>query len=421
MSINRQDNYVMKARYPIPVALIEYLWALSVVLEGNSVYRHTVEINYHLTMFCMVLSVILFLIKCRMRIQKQYMTNGLILFAYMAVYYGIRFSEVSSEIYISTMLIGLPVMLMLFDLYASDGELFRPFECLSNVVLIIAVLSTVTWLLGTVLGILPLNTSIRINWGMDKVISGYFGLQYDVARDTTFGVTFYRNQGIFTEAPMLSLWASIALANELFLRKTLSKLRVAILITCIVSTVSTTGLIFIVLSAILYYFEAIATGSTVRKILLVALMIIFIPAVYYVLQTIYSYKMSTVSFVMRSQDYLVGFNVFRETPLFGSGFGNLSTIITTTFNGARGYSNSVMALLATGGIWFMLVFLISLVGYYRPRSKGERMRTRKIGICYLFLYISTIFFARFIAVVFFAFGLSLLTATGEELSEGVDY
>ena len=219
MPISRQGNYVMKDSHPLLVLFIEYLWACFVVLEGNSVYRHTVERNNHLTLICMVLSVALFFIKSKMHIYKRYLTIGLFLFAYMGVYYGMRSSMVSTEIYICTMLLGLPIMVMLLNLYADGEKPYRLFECISNVILIIAVLSTAVWFLGTVLGMLPLNTSIRINWGTDKVLSGYFGLQYDVAKDTTFGVSFYRNQGIFTEAPMLSLWASIALANELFLRK----------------------------------------------------------------------------------------------------------------------------------------------------------------------------------------------------------
>lgn len=419
MSIDIHRNHVMKSRRTLLVFFIEYLWAFTVVLEGNSVYRHTVERNYHLTLICMVLSVMLFAIKSMMHINRRYLKISLFMFAYMAVYYVIRSSRLSSEIFVSTMLLGLPVMIMLFSLYIDTNEPYRLFECISNVVMIITVLSTIAWLFGTVFGLISYNTSVRVIWGYDKIIRGYYGLQYDVAKDTTFGVTFYRNQGLFTEAPMLSLWVSIALANELFLRKQPSIFRVVMFFAGIVSSVSTTGFIFIVLSLLLYYFDQISAGSTVKKVLLVFLMIFLIPIAYYAFQTIFLHKLSTVSYAMRFQDYLNGLMVFRENPLLGSGFGNLSTIITTTSIGAKGYSNSIMALLATGGIWFTSIFLIGLIGYFRPRFIGEYKHTIKFGICYLYLYITTIFFARFIAVVFFAFGLAMLTATDKDLSESI--
>lgn len=403
----KQSKLRLSLKCSLGATFLEYIWAIAVILEGNSVYRHLSDRYLHLTFICMLTSAILFLVKCKGKLRKNAIFSGLFFFGYVLLYYTLKRNSLSGEVFVSTVLFGLPIMIMLFDLYISQGEPYRLFVCLSNVMLVLTILSLTVWFIGSVLHLIPFNSFVHINWGRDKIINGYFGLQYDVAMDTTYGITdFYRNQSLFTEAPMFSLWLCIALSTEVFLTERISKVRCAIFVAGILSAISTAGIIFCMLVLILLYFEEISKGKAIRKAILSFLLIALIPFGIYIAQIIYNYKSSTLSFAWRMQDYVTGWKVFMENPLFGTGFGIIDSVISKQSITLAGYSNSVTALIGTGGLWITALFILSLVGYFTFRDRNNTIV--KFGICYLFLYIMLIFFARYIAFVFFGFGISLL-------------
>ena len=393
------------------MTILEYLWAIAVILEGNSVYRHLTNQNLHLTLICAVVSVLLLFAQNRFRVRKGTILGVLLLLMYVFVYFAVWHRAVSREIYICTLMVGLPVMVLLFSIYAEQGAPYRLFARMANVILILTILSLIVWLLGSVLGVLSTNSSVRVTWGRDKIINGYFGLQYDAAKDTTYGITLFRNQSIFAEAPMFNLWLCISLAAECFLKEKHSKPRCLVYILGVLSTVSTTGILFLGILFFLLYFEKLSKGKAIGKVILGFLLIILVPAALFLGQTIYTLKASTRSYAIRMQDFVKGFSVFKSNPVFGTGFGSLNSILSTKVNGSIlsnvGYSNSIMALLATGGLWLFVLFLLGLIGYLFKKPAKRDIAVRKFGLCYLFLYVTTIFFARYIAFVFFALGLSL--------------
>ena len=102
--------------------------------------------------------------------------------------------------------------------------------------------------------------------------------------------------------------------------------------------------------------------------------------------------------------YTSGLIVWMRHPILGSGYGNLTELMAFDYNiNNKGFSNSIMAVLATGGLWMSILYIASFVGLFEKKNNVQ-----KFSICYLYLFVSTIFFARYIAIVLLAFGLALL-------------
>lgn len=97
-------------------------------------------------------------------------------------------------------------------------------------------------------------------------------------------------------------------------------------------------------------------------------------------------------------------------PIFGGGYGNLQALLVYMYSpdGVLGFSNSLTAVLGTGGLWMSLVFYIPLFGILSPRLSGSKNMSC-FGLCYAYLFCTTAYFGRFIIVVMAAFGLVILS------------
>lgn len=391
---------------------LEYCWAVLVVLNGNSVYHANAVRNYQLLPLCVVMTVVLLAVNIlfgRIRIKKRNLLIAVGLCLYALVYYVVRQDRMSAMNFLYLFILGLPCLFLLFAELHRKGELLGLIYRLSNVVYIFAVMSLFFWVFGVILNVIQPNMSTRINWGNIDRVEGYWGLHFLIQRDTTFGTWIYRNSGIFAEAPMLNLWTNIALAVELFLRNKPSKLKVGIFILTIITTMSTTGFVFIALCILLKYYDSFGKMGTVMKLLLLLVGLMTIPFVLYSVNLLLVEKSDTVSFAMRLSDYIAGLQLWWDYPLFGSGFGTLSYLMQYTYSasGAIGYSNSIMAVPATGGLWMTLLYYIPHFAATVP-SLTKSKAFFCFSICFVYLFVTTVFFARYLAVVMIALDMAVL-------------
>lgn len=392
--------------------MLEYIVAMLIILDGNSVYRHGVNQNYHLAFLSGIAALCLLLVIRKGKIIIKDILWAAILEAWVAVYFVFSFRTLDIENYVSLFILGLPVIFLLSSMYQKRKEPFQLLYRIETILLFLAVASVILWLFGSILRILPHTSSIYLNWGRNKIVNGYFGLCYETALDTTFGIKVYRNSGIFTEAPMHNLWLCIALAIELFLKDKTDLKKAMVFVVTILTTLSSTGLIVAVLCFLMKYWQALKQMKKYLKIAMGIILAAMVPLVIYYAVRLIQVKSTTVSFLMRVQDYSAGFKVWMKYPIFGSGFGNLNSLYGYSYAhmqglNDRGYSNSVMGLLATGGLWFAVLYLPGFWGLLRKETIAV-YRTRAFGICYLALFVLTIFFARFMSVLFLGIGLSLL-------------
>lgn len=393
---------------------LAYVWCVIVVLNGNSVYNSSLFHNYRLLELSVAMTIVLLvchLVFGGLRLTSRGIITAVCLLAYSSVYFIIQSNRMQLTNFMLLFVIGLPCLFLLFEGLHRQGKLLRLFYCLANVVCVFAAMSLYFWIVGVVLELIQPNMYTGIRWGNFSRVDGYYGLHFQIQWDTTFNTGLYRNSGIFTEAPMLNLWADIALAVELLLRPKSSKLRVLILCATIVTAMSTTGLIFMALCFVLKNVKDYGRMNRWVKTLLLLAAVVVIPVVIYLLYQVLVLKSDTTSYDMRMSDYVGGLAMWMDYPIFGDGYGNLGGLLEYIYSpdGVVGFSNSVMAVLATGGLWMAILFYIPHVGCMFKKFTGSR-DLALFSICYFYLFCTTAFFARYLAVVMVAFGLAVMHA-----------
>lgn len=396
---------------------MEYLWIAIVILNGNSVYNANALRDYHLLFWCVVATAGLLAVNILLR-QARPTKAAIILAAVLAVhglvYIFVRHEQMTVKRFAYLFVLGLPLLVMTFSAMHRQGGLIKLFCRMVNVVCVLGVVSVFFWVFGVLLGWIQPNMQTEIKWGHFTEIDGFFGIHFAFQQDTTFfkGQHLYRNSGIFAEAPMFNLWADLALAVELLLKEKPSKIKIAVLCVTIVTTLSTTGLIFIALCFGLWgllHLKKLGKLKPWCKWLLIGGLAVVALVAGYALYRLMAVKIQTVSFLMRLSDYVGAVVLWLKHPVFGSGFANLATLVGYVYspNGTVGFSNSITGVLATGGLWMELVYLIPHVGtMIPPFTKNKRVCL--FAVCFFYLFFTTAFFARYLAVVMIAFGMVIL-------------
>lgn len=414
--LNEKASGAIRKTADLYLVLLEYLWAAYVILNGNSVFHasakdlHLLEISVALT-YALLLSN--FMLR-RLRATRMNVVFMIIVLMYCTLYLSVMQTKMNAGIFIKLFVLAAPAMFLLFVELHRKGRLMVLMSRFVDLICILAVISLAFWYLGVIAKVIAPDMYIEINWGNFRYAEGFFGIHYAFQLDTTFfpDAYIYRNSGIFAEAPMFNLWLDFALAIELFLKEKPSKFRVALLIVTILTTMSVTGILFIVLCMGLSALVRYRQMQRFNKGMLMILALVAIPAATIVLIQSLILKGDTNSFEMRLSDYSAGARLWIEYPLFGAGFGNLKALQSYLYNpdGAFGFSNSIMAVLSTGGAWMALLYYVPHIAMLFPSVTGSK-KYACFGVCMLFLFCTTIFFARVIGVLVIMLGLAMMVGT----------
>ncbi|MBQ7345427.1 MAG: O-antigen ligase family protein [Oscillospiraceae bacterium] len=408
------------------IIFLEYAWALVVVLNGNSVYNASAIKDHHLIELCFLLTLALLLVNWfsgRIRLVTRDAIVAVAMVLYSVVYISARHAVMSVMDYAMLFTFCLPTVYLLFTGLQKQGILMDLIHKIVDVVVVLALISLFYWVFGVIMGLIRPNMVTYINWGYSRCIIGYDGLHFQTQLDTTFmrEAFLYRNSGIFAEAPMFNLWLDIALAIELFLHHKPSRAKVVVLAVTVITTISVTGVLFLALCVVLWMSQSYRRQSVTYKRLIVAgVILVVIPVV--VLMVVYSLlmKSETRSYDMRLSDYMAGLQLWWDHPIFGGGYANLRALAqyNDTSNGVVGFSNSIAAVLGTGGLWMSIVFCVPLFGTLSKRWTRSG-RVSCCGTCFLLLFCTTAFSARFIAVLMIALELTFLQyPQGRDAGEG---
>ncbi len=395
--------------------VLEWAWAILVVLNGNTVYHANTLKDYHLLELAVAATYALLLLQLyrgEIRLYSRQMIGAVGLVLYSVVYLCFCQEEISAANFSYLYTLGLPGLYLLFSQLHQRGKLLELIRKLNVVITALAVISLYYWIFGVMLKWFYPNMYTCITWGRFGWIYGYDGLHFEVQLDTTFfpDQLIYRNSGIFAEAPMFNLWLNIALAIEIFLRERISKFRVIILVVTVITTMSVTGIIFIALVVVLYLVLHYRSIGTFQRGFLIALSVVFIlPVLVMIISYSMQLKVDTESYQMRLSDYASGVKLWLQYPIFGSGYGNLQTLMEYTYSpdGILGFSNSLTAVLGTGGLWMSVLVYIPHFGAIFTRWSGDK-KLSLFALCVLFLFCSTAYFGRYIFVVLLAVDMAFL-------------
>lgn len=254
--------------------------------------------------------------------------------------------------------------------------------------------------------IINFNMSIPIEWGWIRSVNGVYGILFNTQGNLNlFGISLLRNSGVFSEAPMYGLVLIIALMIFLFIEQPhqIFSPTLVILMVTIITTVSATGILVGILAVGLYLLPKLRE-SKISSI--VVAFFIFIGTFFAYNLLLDKFQTSTQSVSIRLDDFLAGFNAWKNRPIIGYGFIEGRLRIKDFMQGSRvilggnsGYSNGLFMGLVTVGLVGMLVFLIIPIIKYSMKSYYNFC----FSICLLVSLNNIIFFGTYLYMVIIFF------------------
>ena len=326
---------------------------LNVILSCNSVFQHDLETN-HLYLLKIIISAIgLILLKLyNQPIKKtQYVRIIIFLFfyfTYIVIFYILSVSLEQTYRFLGWFGVLMPILLICFWIYNNLSLSERLLKVYSNIMIILAIISLIMWFSCSIASFLPLNTKLLVGWGRNSYIYGFFNIYYETQSIDFLFFSGVRNTGIFIEAPMYSFCLSLALLIELFIENKVNKKRIMILIVTIMTTVSTTGIGCILLSLFLKYTTDMEAKEKGKKFLKIIFSCMFMIIVLFISNIILENKYSTNSFSVRMNDLFLQFEIWKNNFWIGKSFNS----------NQFGSSNSIMVILADGGLFLGVFYLI---------------------------------------------------------------
>ncbi len=394
-----------------PNRLLIFLLSLAIVLEGRSIWIYFTGVGglfrASIKAFILVIFVLMLLFNKRLKITKGDNVGGVTLSVIVYVLlYGILSRYKFGTLFIWLVCSCVIAYEMLFFETKEDRSNGIPLllSYYSDIIFVIAIVSLIFWLLGGILHIIPITDEYIYTWSdpsNGSAVYSYFNLYYTVGPQKALGITIDRNSAIFAEAPMAALHFSLSLLIEIFLKRKVSRKRILFLVMAIISTLSTMAYIVIIISALgkCFISKSRNPGEVFFKVILIALGIL---GAYYAINNMLTLKMQQLSGIWRMNDYEVGYNVWRQNVFLGVGFQNDKAIqdmmpAWRAYN--MGFSNSIMQLLAQGGLMLFVLYLLSFIKGVRYAFSRKQLNYALFILCFIYLFIVCVFTYNFVTVM----------------------
>jgi hypothetical protein len=396
--------------------IIEYILALFIVLNCNSIFERKMYIDYRFPELILIFSLLLFIIlifqiHTTRKFIKKFVIFLIILFIHLTIFAIVNLSYDKMISFIFRFVVFIPCMTACFYLYKVSNKQFSLLYKISNIIYLLGSISLVMWFLCSVLNLFSPNVNTIIDWGEIRLINGYWNIYFETQNISFFSYSGLRNTGIFTEAPMFSLCLIISLLIEMFIRTNVKNHRIIILLIIITTTFSTTGLICSLIMVFLKFSFSRKRKTKMYILINISLIIITIIIIIYIIIIMIMYKSNTGSYSVRIDDYIAGFKAWADHPIFGNGYGT-ELAIQQYMSGFRsdnlGFSNSIMNVLAQSGLWLFLAYIVPFCLYIRYSNKKKYFNIAIVGIMIFVLFFTTIFQDRFILLVFMSLGYSFI-------------
>lgn len=374
--------------------LAEYIIAIVLVLECRSFFNNmpATRNQFWLLMLGLLSFAVFLCVVTKRKIPKKRakrtFTCLAVLFVYFVGYALLNGYNLSGFLWY---LISVAVLLVYYCLCCKEQAIPTVLLKYDDVICVIAAVSVLLWLLGSVMGVIAPTGAVIMNWegtGEDTSYSSYYNLLLEVQSvpSSFTSRVLYKNTAIFVEAPMYSLHLSLALMIELFVKMNTSKKRCILLVGTIITTFSTSGYLLALFALSLHFF--LSSKKKIRQILLILspLLIITVALVAYQLLFL---KLTDLSGLTRIDDFITGWNVFKSNVLCGIGYDNyemLQTYMSLWRSNSTGMSSSLMLVISYGGMYFIVPFAIC---FYRGLKSDAN--TRIFTLLLVMLWIITVF------------------------------
>lgn len=386
------------------LSIVQYTFIFCVILNFRSVWLHSIsfELAGKIVKYLMGISVLLGVL-CKRNIQLIKIRKCIIVlgitFLYGLIWYLFDSMRSGSIIVILVQLFAIIVYCLLVE-NSIDDTIHK----YVNIVLGIAIISLVFWVSGPILGVIKPTGYIYSTWtGNDSVAlyNSYYGIYFVYKAVNFFNIKVVMNIAIFTEGPMASMIFSIAFLAEFLMQREINVKRCFILLVAVISTISTTGFTVLIIAFVLKY--RFNKQDTYGRYIKMVVMPIIIILAFLALSFLVEQKLMTTSGSTRVDDFVAGYKAWLDAPLFGNGYGNTDSFKRYMSNFRsynKGFSNSPMEVLAFGGIYLFLPYLVALVGIIRLFRKRMWLR---MSFYIIFFYAFVITICPFQMLTFYLF------------------
>lgn len=235
---------------------------------------------------------------------------------------------------------------------------------LSNVVVVLSIISLVFYLLGTILKALPPTSVTNYTWTWELQCKNWYNMYYEAyyGRTSMFSFLPRKNTGIYTEPPMFMIMVCLALAGEFAFVEKPRKFIISTLLITLITIMSTTGYIFVILCILLYILRLESGKRSIALRILIFPLLCLIGGV--VVLEIMNTKIGTASgensVFIRSDHLLTAYRLWIEKPILGIGYGQSELFLKSSVY-HQGASVGLPLFLAYAGIWGMLLYLIPFI------------------------------------------------------------
>lgn len=378
------------------------LIALSLMLNCGSIWGSEINNNKFgaITFICLIVGFFLCCFSSKININNSTLIGLLFLSVYILFYLfqpiNINNLQKGFSLYFSFLVLFLYITFSL-----KKGSLPLAIQYYINIITIVGLISLFFWLFGSVLGFIHSNGIIYSNWGAEygipKTVKSYYNLYFET--QTLNNIT--RNSAIFTEAPMASLNFTISFIFQNLFNKNdkYHTLKEIILIISILSTFSSTGYIALLIILVM---KTIFTKYKNKNLFLPIVLILSIISLF-LIHSLLSSKLGTASGEIRIDDYKAGFEAWKLHPFIGSGINTnaFENFMANWRSNNLGFSNTIMDILVSGGIYLFIPYLISIIYSFIQSLRHHNINNIILIIILCYLFATTIFTNTYILYFLF--------------------
>lgn len=345
----------------------EYILIFTIIIGFGSPYAHAVNRDYFLTEITATAIVVILFLKVKKinkKIIKKYIMYFIPYILLIIIYMSMRVESEFIFGFAARFVVILPFCSLVFCHYI---EIKKPMALLNkyvNIMVTISVISLFFWLFGSQLHVIKPSGYLLVHWGANWKISSYYGLYFESQNAVMFGLDLgMRNQGMFCEGPMYSLNLVLSIALNLFFftkNESGNRIKQVILIITLLTTFTTTGLILLI---IIYLFKYLINRQIKGNLSKFFAFTVVVPIGFVLAYSIFLDKSTSGSWLQRVDDFSAGMLAWLKNPILGNGWNENETVIgfMSGFRSNTGFSNSIMMVLAQGGIVLFSLYMIPLL------------------------------------------------------------
>lgn len=390
-------------------SFFEYIIALAIILDCNSIWNNLIETRSWFQFFIMAMlfvGVLGFLFINSSVPKNAFMVSILIVFYYLLflLLNGNSIIQTTLNVMLSCVLIVMYNMVK-----KRNGNVVDLLICFKNIILFIATVSLILWFLGSVIEIIqPTGTSLT-NWtgnANQTIVNSYFGVYFSYQKISFFDKLYIvRNIAIFNEAPMSSLCFSLGLMIELLFSDKWKMKNCVILVAAIISTFSTTGYIIATVVCVYKYIRSNSQYS-ILKLIKVLCVPVLICVVLFIANSLIQEKLSTFSGMARSDDFVSGVRAWLLHPLFGDGIGSMramSLVRPSWRKEAEGFNSGLIQMLVQGGVYLAFPYFLVPIKALKGSLKLHNYDKAIFVVLFCFVFCITVIAFNYLTLMVLCF------------------